>query len=232
MDVPLEGNTTQALIADLDALRTHLGIERWLLHGVSWGSTLALAAALEHPEHVLGLVLMAVTTGSREEVDWITRDIGRVFPEAWERFAAAAKPGERIVDAYVRLLGDEDSEVRRAAAESWSAWEATHISLDPRFMGVAPTPQHDETFARLVSWYWANDCFLVGDDRILPRAHRLEGIPGVLIHGRRDISGPADTAWRLHRAWPGSRIEIVEDEGHGGPRMVELATEAIGRLGR
>ena len=229
-DAPIEGNTTRALIADVDALRKHLGIDRWLLHGVSWGSTLALAVALAHPEQVLGIVLMAVTTGSREEIDWITRDIGRVFPEAWERFAAVARPGERVVDAYVRLLSDADLQVRRAAAESWCLWESTHISLDPRFVAGVRALEYDETFARLVSWYWANDCFLLGEDRILSRAHSLEGIPGVLIHGRRDISGPTDTAWRLHRAWPGSRLEIVEDEGHGGPRMLELATEAIARL--
>ena len=226
-------NTTQALIDDIESLRSHLGVEHWLVHGVSWGSTLALAYALEHRERVQALVLMAVTTGSREEVDWLTHGVGRLFPEAWSRFARLAQPGERVVDAYVRALKDEDPAVRWEAAASWNEWEATHVSLDPRFTTGAGVGAacHDENFARLVSWYWANDCFLTGKRRILGRAHLLREIPGVLIHGRHDISGPAVTPWLLHRAWPGSVLHIVEDEGHGGSRMLQLAVSAIARLG-
>lgn len=223
----LEGNTTQALLADIESLREHLGVDNWLVHGVSWGSTLALAYALAHPSRVSALVLMAVTTGSREEIDWITHGIGRVFPEAWEAFAAAAEPGERVLDAYVRLLADPDPEIRAAASAAWNRWEATHVSLDPRFRDAPPDARMDEDFAKLVSWYWANDCFLLGDDRILPRAPELAGIPGALIHGRHDISGPAVTPWLLHRAWPGSRLHVVEGEGHGGPQMLSLTAEAI-----
>ena len=129
-------NTTQALIADIEALRSELGIARWLVSGASWGTTLALAFAQEHPERVTQLVLAAVTTTGREEVDWITEGVGRLFPEAWECFERALGrwPGERIVKAYARRLAGDDVGDRRRAALDWAAWEAAHVSLD----GLAP----------------------------------------------------------------------------------------------
>lgn len=129
----LEGNTTQALIADIEALREHLGVQAWVVHGVSWGSTLALAYALAHPARVRALVLTAVTTGDREEIDWVTCGVGRIFPEAWERFAQAVEvhDGERIVEAYARTLRSASLAERERAATAWNAWEATHASLDP-----------------------------------------------------------------------------------------------------
>lgn len=228
----LDENTTSALIADIEAVREHLGIERWLVYGVSWGSTLALAYALAHPDRVTEVIVAAVTTTSREEVDWITETVGAVFPEAWEQFASVRRPGERVVEAYARLLRDPDPEARASAADGWDAWESTHVSLDPLHSATpSPTPLHEDAatravFATLVTHYWAHDGFLAGPDRILDRAGELAGIPGVLIHGRHDVSGPAVTAWRLHRAWPGSRLHIVESEGHGGPEMMTLVAQA------
>jgi proline iminopeptidase len=229
----LDDNTTSALIDDIEALREHLGVDRWLLYGVSWGSTLALAYALAHPNRVTEIVLMAVTSGSREEIDWITEDVGPIFPEAWARLASLAEPGERIIEAYARMLRSPSTSVRRRAAEEWDAWESTHVSLDPLWKPGPhrADPRDRENFATLVTHYWAQDCFLVGPDRILDRVGELAQIPGVLIHGRRDVSGPASTAWQLHRAWPGSSLHIVEDEGHGGPRMAELASAAIDSFG-
>lgn len=226
----LDDNTTDALIADIEALREHLGVDRWLLHGVSWGSTLALAYALDHPDRVSEVVLAAVTSTSREEVDWITEGVGRVFPEAWEAFASLVEPGERVVEGYARLLRSPDADVRARAAEAWDTWESTHVSLDPHW---TPGPYRAETrdranFATLVTHYWAHDGFLTGERRILDRVHELAGIPGVLIHGRHDVSGPVATAWELHRRWPGSRLVVVEDEGHGGPKMMELVAEVAG----
>jgi len=225
----LDANTTEAIVGDLEAVRKHLGVYRWLVHGVSWGSTLALAYALEHPDRVSEIVLTAVTTGARTELDWITEGVGRIFPEAWERFASVADQGERIVQTYAQLLRNPDPAVRAEAADAWDAWESTHISLGPHYV---PGPTRADVreranFATLVTHYWAHDCFLGGERTILDRAAELEGIPGVLIHGRRDISGPARTAWDLHRAWPGSELIIVEDEGHGGPQMMEVTTAAI-----
>ncbi|NLF04019.1 MAG: prolyl aminopeptidase [Actinomycetales bacterium] len=225
----LDDNTTAALIADLEALREHLGIERWLVHGVSWGSTLGLAYALAHSDRVTALVLVAVTTGGREEIDWITEGVGRVFPEAWAAFAAETPEGTRVIEHYARLVRDPDPEVRSAAADAWDTWESTHVSLDPAW---APGSMYEDAreranFATLVTHYWANDCFLRGQDAILARAHELADIPGGLVHGRRDVSGPAITPWRLHRTWPGSELHVVEAEGHGGPEQMELACRVI-----
>ena len=230
----LATNTTQHLIADIEALREHLGIERWLVTGLSWGSTLALAYAQQHPDRVSGIVLFAVTTGARAEVEWITETMGRIFPEAWDEFrtASGAEAGERTVDAYNRLLRNPDETVRIAAARAWMAWEDTHVSLDPA--SCAPGDEDLEfarAFATLVVHYWANDCFLP-DDAVLRGMPRLAGIPGVLIHGRRDVSGPVITPWTVHRAWPGSELIVIDDEGHGGPRMVAAMVDAIARLSR
>ncbi len=137
-------NTTAALIADIEAVRAHLGIEAWIVTGVSWGVTLALAYAQAHPERVAGTVLGAITTTSRDEVDWITGSIGRIFPGAFERFEqeAGARPGERLVEAYARRLAGHDQADRIAAARSWNAWESTHVSLDPHYTPI--TTRFDE----------------------------------------------------------------------------------------
>ncbi|TPW76364.1 alpha/beta fold hydrolase [Schumannella soli] len=233
----LDRLTTGTLIADIEALREHLGVERWLVHGVSWGSTLALAYALEHPDRVSALVLVAITTGSRREIDWITDGVGRVFPERWREFDAlgrrlAPDAGERPVERYAGALRDPDPAVRESAAEGWDTWESTHISLDPHWQ---PGPYRAEArdrrnFATLVTHFWAHDCFLAGDRAVLERAAELGDLHGVLIHGRRDVSGPAETAWELARRWPGARLQVVEHEGHGGPDSMELASAAIDAL--
>lgn len=230
----LDGNTTSALIEDIEALRSHLGITAWVVHGVSWGSTLALAYALTHPARVTALVLTAVTTGGRDEIDWITEGVGRVFPEAWQRFASSAPGGERVIEHYARQLRDADPAVRAAAADAWDVWESTHISLDP---GWQPGPLHPDprvraNFATLVTHYWSNDCFLLGDASVLSRAGELGTIPGVLIHGRRDISGPVITPWRMHQAWPSSELHVIETEGHGGELEMERTSQALDRLAR
>lgn len=229
----LATNTSQALIEDLEALREHLGVERWLLTGASWGSTLALAYAQAHPDRVSEIALFAVTTTSRAEVDWITEHVGRVFPEAWDTFAAAVErhDDERVVDAYARVLRTGARAEREQAADAWDAWEATHVSLDPAWQPgpMIADPERRLVFATLVTHYWSNDAFL-GPGGILDRVDRIAHLPAVLLHGRRDISGPAVTAWRLHQAWPASRLTIVEDEGHGGPTTIRLMTEALDEL--
>ncbi|SEE54978.1 proline iminopeptidase [Arthrobacter alpinus] len=227
----LADNTTATLIEDIEAVRQHLGIEQWIVTGISWGSTLALAYALAHPNRVLGIALMAVTTTNRDEVDWITEGVGRIFPEAWDELAraSAAMPGERVVEAYARRLAGADREDARIAAIAWDRWEAWHISFSSYWQ---PGPMFSDerlrmTFALLVTHYWANDGFLVGETEIIPRIHELDGIPGHLIHGRRDVSGPAITPWKLHRQWATSKLTIVEEEGHGGPTSVEALVAAV-----
>jgi proline iminopeptidase len=139
----LSANTTQTLIEDIEAVRRHLGIEKWIVTGGSWGSTLALAYSLEHPHRVLGIALVAITTTSPEEVRWITEGVGRIFPEAWNDFSEAAncRPGERLIDAYARRLAGDDRDDARTAALQWDRWESTHISLDPMW---EPGPMFDD----------------------------------------------------------------------------------------
>ncbi len=227
----LRTNTTDHLVRDLERLREQLGIERWVVVGVSWGVTLALVYAERYPERVSGMVLGAVTSGSRRETEWITRDMGRIFPEEWERFISVVPEAERsgnLSAAYARLLSDPDSQIHERAALEWCRWEDVHVSLTP---GWEPSPRFEDPqfrlgFARLVTHYWRHGCFLA-DGEVFAGLHRLAGIPAVLIHGRRDISGPLDTAWTLHRAWPGSELVILEGAGHGGVGFPEAMTAAL-----
>lgn len=216
----LHRNTAQSLIEDIEAVRRHLEIETWLVSGVSWGTTLALAYAQAHSDRVSELVLVAVTTTSREEVNWITDGVRRIFPESWQRFeqASGRRDGERIVDAYARRLATGDMQDRLKAARAWNDWESTHVSLDPNWVPIDQRFGEEQglAFATLVTHYWSNDGFLRNGKEILRRVSAIGHIPAVLIHGRRDISGPVITAWRLHKHWPASRLCIVESEGHGG----------------
>ncbi len=221
----------KALVADLEAVRGHLGIESWTVAGQSWGTTLALAYAQAHPERVRGLVLAAVTTTSTREVEWITEQDGmaRVFPAEWATFAGAVPraPGERVVDAYARAL--RDPALREDAALAWCTWEDVHVSLAP---GARPSPRYEDPafrllFATLVTHYWSHSGF--GGDDLLAGMSTLAGVPGVLIHGRLDVSSPLETPWRLHRAWPGSEL-VVLPEGHGGPATTRALRNAVARL--
>lgn len=233
-EVDLSANTTPHLLRDMEQLREHLGIDRWLLHGGSWGVTLALAYAEAFPERVTELVLLAVTSADRWLLDWITRDMGRVFPREWDRFRAGVPEEDRDGDlaaAYGRLLHDPDPAVRAKAAQDWCDWEDTHVSLapdaEPRLSVAAPADQL--AFARLVTHYWGNGCFLE-DGQLLRNAPRLAGIPGVMVHGRFDVSGPLDVAWRLHQAWPGSELVVLGDAGHGGGSMSAAVVAATDRF--
>jgi proline iminopeptidase len=219
-DADLSTNTTAHLIADIEQLRQLHGIDRWTVLGISWGSTLGLAYAQTHPEQVNALVLAAIGTDSRREVEWLTRDVGRIFPREWDRFAAAVPDMLRhmpLVDAYATLLFDPDAAVREHAAREWCAWEDAHISLAP---GHTPNERYEDPefrlrFARLVTHYWRHAAFLQ-DGQLLRNAATLNGIPGILVHGRYDVSSPLETAWHLSRNWSTSQLQIIDDEGHGG----------------
>ena len=235
-DADLSVNTTHHLIEDIERLRTHLGIERWTVLGLSWGTTLGLAYAHQHPDRVVGLVLGLVTTTSRREVEWITAGVGRLFPEEWEHFVSNI-PAElrdlRVVDAYARLLDDADPEVRARAAVAWCRWEDTHVSLDPNFQ---PNPGYTDPdfrlrFARLVTHYWSNHAFL-GDNELIDRAAELNGIPGVMIHGRYDVSSPLETPWLLAQRWRSSELHVMGRSGHGGAELLPLVDDALRRLAR
>lgn len=230
----LAANTTAHLVADIERLRAHLGIARWLVVGGSWGATLALAYAQAHRPAVTGLVLHAVTTTSREEVTWITREAGHFFPEAHARFLAHVPEARGdVVGAYHRRLIDPDPTIHGAAADAWCAWDRLQGALDPR-APAAPRwsdPRFRLGFARLVTHYWSNAGFLP-DGALLAGCADLAGVPGILIHGRLDLGSPPITAWRVHRAWPGSRLEIVEGAGHGAEQMRARVAAAVDELVR
>ncbi|MFB8003554.1 prolyl aminopeptidase [Nocardia sp. NPDC056000] len=224
----LSVNTTAHLIADIEALRAHLGIGQWLVNGVSWGTTLALAYAQSHPRAVSELVLMATTLTNPAAVEWITETVGQLFPVEWEAFRAAsgAQPGQRLVDAYYELLTAPDEQVRARAVRAWMAWEDAHVSLGAKSVPAERDPMWCQVFATLVVHYWKHAAFLP-PSALLDGVRLLQGIPAVLIQGKLDVSGPSAMAWNLHKSWPGSRFVLIDDEGHGGPKMVQAMMDTI-----
>jgi len=232
----LSTNTMTHHVGDIERLREHLGIDSWLVFGGSWGSILGLNYAQEHPDRVSQIVMVSVVGGTAREIDWITRQMGRVFPAEWERFIAEVPVDQRdgnLAAAYSRLLSDPDPAVRDRAARAWCDWEDTHVSTHP---GHSPDPRYADPvfrmrFARLVSYNWAHNSFLP-DGQLLARADRLAGIPGVLVNGRLDISGPPDIAWQLARRWPEAELVLIDQAGHGTGQTttVEALINAIDRF--
>jgi proline iminopeptidase len=226
----LSVNTTAHLVGDLEVLREHLGIGRWLVLGGSWGATLGLTYAVQHPERVSELVLFAVTTTRRQDVDHLTHGVGRYFPEAYARLAAGLPEKDRRGDltaAYARLLAAADPDVRARAAAEWCAWEEAIVALEE---DTAPSARYADAgfrygFARLVTHYFSNAAFQA-DDAIVGHLGRLHGIPGVLVHGRLDLAGPADTAWAIAQAWPDAQLVILGGVGHAGAHAMDEAVVA------
>lgn len=218
-DADLATNTTQHLIADIELLREHLDVDRWLVLGGSWGSTLALAYAEQHLDRVTELVLFGVTTGRHSEFDWTFRGgLAVFFPEQWDRLRAGAPADARdgdIVEAYSRLLHDPDPTVRKRAAEAWCTWESATPDWPPT-TGLArrfTDPAYALAFARIVTHYVRHNAWL--EDGILLRgADALAGIPGILVNGRFDVQAPIANAWALKRVWPRAELVIVDDAGH------------------
>jgi proline iminopeptidase len=184
---------------------------------------------------VTSLVLIAVTTTTPREVRWITEDVGRIFPAEWHRFRSFVPDrlaGRPLVDAYAELLFDPDPDVREAAAAEWCEWEASHVSLVPGYKRSKSwdDPHYRMVFARLVTHYWRHAAFLPAG-QLLERAHTLNGMPGVLVHGRYDVSGPAETPWLLAREWTTAELHLIDDAGHGGSaRFTEAMLDGIARM--
>jgi len=232
-DVDLSANTTDHLLADIEQLRTHLGVDRWLVAGGSWGSLLALAYAERNPNRVSELIVWGVATGRRSEDDWLFRGgVSAFFPEQWERLLAGVPdPEDDVVESYARLLFDEDPEVRRRAAFEWCLWESAtpawppSTGLNERFRDEA----FALAFARIVTHYVRHDAW-IEDGALLREAGVLEGIPGVIMNGRFDFQSPVGSAWALHRAWPRAEFVVVDDAGHdvsGITRAIVTATDGF-----
>lgn len=238
-NVDLSTNTTQNLVADMEKLRAHVGVEKWMLYGGSWGSTLILAYAQSHPERVSGVIIPGVTTSDSAGVAWLYEGAGRFFPDAAERFREyipAADRGEDVFDllrAYGKLMAHPDPEVRARTAHEWVTWEDAVISLEYKGKPTQYSAQVDDArlaFVRLCAHYFANTGFFE-DGELIRGAGKLAGIPAIFVHGRHDLGCPVGVAYELAKAWPGAELVIVEDSGHtGSPSFGTVLGEAIERI--
>jgi len=215
----LVDNTTWDLVADIERLREHLGIERWQVFGGSWGSTLALAYAEAHPRRVSELVLRGIFMLRRWELEWFYQEgANRLFPDAWEQYLEAIPEVERgdLISAYHRRLTSPDEATRLSAARAWSVWEASTSLLlqDEAFIEGHRDPHFALSFARIESHYFVHGGFFDVENQLLRDAHRLAGIPGVIVHGRYDVVCPMQNAWELAKAWPSAKLVISPTAGH------------------
>ena len=213
----LDDNTTPHLVEDMETLRRKLGIDRWLVFGGSWGSTLALAYAEHHPEHCLGLVLRGIFLCRQSEIDWFLYGLRHIFPEAWRTFSGYIPEAERgdLLRAYYKRLTDRDPAVHMPAARCWSVYEGSCSTLLPNPALVADFASDRVALglARIEAHYFMHDIFLP-EDFLLKNTHKLKRIPGVIVQGRYDIVCPAVSADDLHRAWPEAEYTVVADAGH------------------
>lgn len=234
----LKGNRTDALIEDMEAIRIELGIDKWLLFGGSWGSTLSLLYAQRYPERVLGLVLRGIFLCRRQDLLWFYQDgASHVFPDYWQSFVAPIAPADRgdMMGAYYKLLTGSNELARMGAAKAWSGWEAQCATLKPdsQLYEQFTDPRVALALARIEAHYFVNDAFLE-PDQIIANAHKLKGIPGVIVHGRYDMVCPFDNAFALHEAWPDSDLQIVRDAGHSAlePGITDALIRATNRFAR
>lgn len=213
----LAGNTTQDLVADIEALRRFLGVDRWYVFGGSWGSSLALAYAQAHPACCLGLVLRGIFLCRQDEIDWFMSGMRRLFPEAWDEFAGFLPESERgaLLENYHRRLVDPDPQVHLPAARVWSRYEGSCSTLRPNPEAVSSflEPAMALGLARIEAHYFVNHCFMEEGD-LLARADRLSDVPGVIVQGRYDAVCPIVSAVELAAAWPKAELHIVTDAGH------------------
>jgi proline iminopeptidase len=228
----LDGNNTAALVADMEAIRNLLGIERWVVFGGSWGSTLGLVYAETYPERVLGLILRGIFLCRPRDIHWFYQEgASYLLPERWEEYLAPIPEAERsdLVGAYYRRLTGNDEISRMAAAKAWSLWEAHASNLlpNPAVVNHFGNPHTALSLARIECHYFMHDSFLQ-PDQILNQAGRLGNIPGVIVHGRYDVVCPVEQAWALHRVWSGAQLHVVPDAGHSAlePGIVDALVTA------
>ncbi len=215
----LRDNTTWDLVRDIEKIRELLKIEKWLVFGGSWGSTLALAYAVTHPDRVKGLILRGIFLCRPEELKWFYQEgASWIFPDVWEKYWNHIPASERfdMMKAYYKRLTSEDSKVRLEAARIWSQWEAatSRLFVDPQSIEAFEEPEKALAFARIECHYFMNNAFFPSKNYLLENIAKIKNIPGVIVQGRYDVVCPAKSAWDLHRLWPEAEIKIISDAGH------------------
>lgn len=233
----LEDNTTWHLVEDIERLREKFGIDRWLVFGGSWGSTLSLAYAETHPERVSALVLRGIFLCRPKEIDWFYQEgANAIFPEVWEEYLAVIPETERgdMLHAYHRRLMSDDETVRLSAAKAWSIWEGSTSKLfpDSKLIDRSGEDKFALALARIEAHYFVNNVFFPTDDYLIENVHKIRHIPGVIVQGRYDVVCPAMSAWDLHRAWPEAELVIIPDAGHSAtePGIISALVEATNRF--
>ncbi|MDH5546684.1 MAG: prolyl aminopeptidase [Gammaproteobacteria bacterium] len=238
----LENNTTQALVADMEHIREHLGVDKWVVFGGSWGSTLALVYAETYPQRVSGLIVRGIFLCRPKEIHWFYQEgASKLFPDYWESYVKVIPPkerGEMVKAFYKRLTGKNEIE-RMAVAKAWSIWEGRTATLLNRkeVVNHFADPHTALSLARIECHYFMNNAFLE-EDQILRDAHKLKHIPGVIVHGRYDVVCPIENAWDLHKAWPEAELKIIAEAGHAASEpgiidaLVQAARDMAKRLGK
>jgi proline iminopeptidase len=233
-----DNNTTADLVDDLEQLRQHLNLDRWMLFGGSWGSTLALLYAQANPGRVTAMILRGIFLGRQQDLDWLYESgAGRYFPEEWERFQEPVDgaTGSDLIEAYYQLLHGSNDLARVGAAKTWARWEAANASLRPNSQSLEYFTQTHValSLARISAHYFRNGCFLSGN-QILDQASVLAGIPGTIVHGRYDMICPPEQAWSLSRHWPDGELEFIREGGHSGfdPANVDALVRATEKWSR
>src|SRR5438270_4061718 len=233
----LEENTTWDLVADIEKLREHLGIDKWQVFGGSWGSTLSLAYAETHPDRATELVLRGIFLCRPKEIRWFYQEgASWIFPDVWEEFEKAIPAGERgdFVSAYYRRLTSDDERARLEAARAWSVWEGSTSKLffDYSMIEKFADPEFALAFARIECHYFMNNAFFPTDNYLVENVEKIRHVPAVIVQGRYDVVCPMRSAWDLHRAWPEAELRVVPDAGHSAtePGIIAALVEATDRF--
>jgi proline iminopeptidase len=237
----LNGNTTWDLVDDIEKLRAHLGIMKWVVFGGSWGSTLSLAYAETHPARVLYLILRGIFLGRPKELRWFYQfGAHHLFPDEWEKYIDPIAENERgdLIHAFYRRLTSSDPAIRKRAATAWSGWEGATLKLiyDPSLFMQFTEDEHADALARVECHYFVNNCFFKSDNWLIEHVGAIRSIPGVIVQGRYDIICPMESAWELHKAWPEAQFEVIKDAGHAASEpgimdaLVRATDDAAARL--
>ncbi len=233
----LHENTTWHLVEDIEKLREFFGVNKWVVFGGSWGSTLALAYAETHPERVEALVLRGIFLGREKELRWFYQfGAHHIFPDAFDHYVSQIPEEERgdLIRAYYKRLTSSDAEVRAKAAKAWAGWEGATLRLlfDPNLYAQFTEESRADSIARIECHYFLNKCFFKTDNWLIEHVSKIRSIPAVIIHGRYDIICPFENAWELHKAWPEAKLEIIKDAGHasGEPGILDALVRATERF--